>query len=295
MPVPTQLTPKGLARFNHFELVAHSVVEGFMTGLHKSPYKGFAIEFAEHRPYTPGDDIKHLDWKLYAKLDRYYIRQYEEDTSLRAYLLLDRSGSMGYRSGRTAKIDFGRYICGVFTYLLQLQQDAIGLVTFDSRVEHHLPPRSTRTHMKAIFDRLTATQCGRDTNLGGVLHSLADRLKRRALVVIVSDLFDDSQAIIRALNHFSHRRHEVVVFQVLDRREVTFPFVEQTRFESLEQVETILTDPLRVRREYQRQFNDHQTAIRKACHRLRIDFQQLLTDEPFERQMAAYLAGRLRR
>ncbi len=295
MPVPTALTPRSLAKFRQFELIAHSVVEGFLTGQHKSPYKGFAIEFAEHRQYSPGDDPKHLDWKLLGKLDRLYIRQYEEDTSLKAYLLLDCSGSMAYRSARFSKLDLGRFICGVISYILLAQRDSVGMVPFDNHIRQYLPPRTTRQHLKRVLDLLAASEPGEDTRLGEVMHAVASRLKRRGFVVIVSDLFDEAPTIIRALNHFAHRKHEVVVFQTLDRREVDFPFTEQTRFESLEGKEFILTDPIRIRREYRRQFEHHQTAIRKACHQLRIDFNQMFTDDPFERTMAKYLAGRLKR
>lgn len=292
MAVPSQLTPQRLARFRSFELLAHFVVEGFLTGLHRSPFKGFAVEFAEHRPYTPGDDLKHLDWKIFGRFDKFFVRQYEEDTSLRAYLLLDTSGSMGYRSGHFAKIDFARFVCGVFAYVLLQQSDAVGLASFDSDIRTLIMPGGTRRHLKRLLDTLSAATPGEDTRLGTVMHHLATRLKKRALIVIVSDLFDDSDRVVRALNHFARRKHEIVVFQILDRRELSFPFTEQTRFASLEGDECILADPMRIRREYQKQFAAHQTEIRKACHRLRIDFRQLVTDEPFERSMARYLAGR---
>ena len=289
------LTSQTLSHFNRFELIAHSVVEGFLTGMHKSPYKGFAVEFAEHRQYVPGDDLKHLDWKALAKQDRYYIKQYEEDTSLRAYLVLDSSGSMAYRSGTFSKFDYGRFVCAVLSYLLMQQKDGVGLLCFDSQIKLHLPVRSTRQHLKHILDSLADTAPGSDTGLGNVLHRLAKMIRRRALVVIVSDFFDDSRDITLALNHFAHKKHEVVVFQILDRREAEFPFKDLTRFESLEGDQIVMTDPIRLRREYLRQFNEHQNRIRKTCHQLRVDFVQMFTDEPFERAMAKYLAGRLRR
>ncbi len=295
MPLPSFITPTSLARFRHFEFIAHRVVEGFLTGQHKSPFKGFAVEFAEHRQYVPGDDIKHLDWKLLGKLNRYYVKQYEEDTSLRAYLVLDTSGSMAYKSGTLSKFDFGRFICGVLGYVLLQQQDAVGLITLDSRIRNHLPPRSTRHHYKVMLDTLMAEVPGSDTGLGGVLHTLANMLKRRALIVIISDFFDNVQDITLALNHFAHKKHEVVVCQVLDPSELEFPFRDLTRFESLEDDTHFLTDPVRLRREYLQQFDDHLNAIRKTCHQLRVDFTQFRTDEPFERSIAKYLAERLKR
>jgi len=294
MPVPTHLTPKDIARFRRFELIAHLVVEGLMTGLHKSPYKGFAIEFAEHRQYTPGDDLKHLDWKILGKLDRYYIKQYEEDTSLRAYLVLDASGSMNYQSGQFSKFDYARFACSVLAYILLQQQDSVGLITLDSQILDHLPPRSTRQQFKAILDTMGGRTPGNDTNLGNVLHSLANMLKRRALIVIVSDFLDNVDDITLALNHFAHKKHEVILFQVLDRKEAEFPFSDMTRFESLESESFVLTDPLRLKKEYLIQFRQHQTVIRRTCHQLRVELAQMFTDQPFEQSMARYLAGRLK-
>lgn len=295
MSHPPQLTPKRLAQFRHFELVAHRVVEGFLTGLHRSPFKGFAVEFAEHRPYSPGDDTKYLDWKVFGKKDRFFVRQFEEDTSLRAYLLLDTSASMGYGSGRFQKLDYGRFICGVLSHVLAQQSDAIGLVTFDSDIGQFLIPGGTLRHHRRLLEVLQSARPGGQTQLATVLHSLANRLRRRALIVLVSDLFDDCGRIVKALSHFAYRKHEVIVFQVLDRNELSFPFAEQTRFENMESDEIIIAEAARIRREYLHQFRHHQTEIRKACHRLRMDFRQLVTDEPFERAMATYLAERMKK
>lgn len=290
-----RLDTRQLAAFRRLEMLAHSVVEGFVTGLHKSPFKGFAIEFEEHRQYVPGDDLKHLDWKLLGKLNRYYVKQYEEDTSLRAYLVLDCSGSMGYSSARHTKLDCGRFIAGVLSYMLVGQQDSVGLLTCTSKIRDYLPPRSTPTHMKNILDTLGEVDTGEDTGLGDVLHALANRIKRRGLIVIISDLFDDADSIILALNHFAHKKHEVIVYQVMDRREADFSFPDMTRFECLESEDVVLTDPIRLKREYLRQFEEHQRKIRQACHRLRVDFVQMFTDEPVERSLARYLAGRMKR
>jgi uncharacterized protein (DUF58 family) len=286
---------KSLAGFRSLALLAQSVVEGFITGLHKSPFKGFAVEFEEHRQYVPGDDLKHLDWKILAKADRYYVKQYETDTSLRAYLVLDASGSMGYRSGRFSKYDCGRFVVAALAYMLLGQEDSVGLVSCTSRIRTFLPPRATPTHMKNILQILDQTAAEEDTGLGAVLHALANRIKRRGLIVIISDFFDRAEDIIRALNHFAHKKHEVIVYQVVDRNEATFPFSDMTRFESMEGEEVVLADPLRLRREYLRQFEEHQNRLREACHRLRIDFVQFFTDEPLERSLARYLAGRMKK
>ncbi len=290
-----RLSVKDIAKFRHLELYSHKVVEGFITGQHKSPFKGFAIEFAEHRQYVPGDDLKHLDWKMLAKRDRHYVKQYEEDTALRAFILLDASGSMAYGTGKHSKYDAGRFIAGVLSYMLIGQQDSTGLITFTSQIEKYMPPRTTSRHLKNILDTLAETPIGADTKLGEVMHQLANRIRRRAMVILISDLFDDADSIVRALNHFAHKKHEVIVFQVLDRKETDFPFRDLTRFESLEGEELILTEPLRLKREYLKQFNNHQRRIRKACHDLRIDFVPMMTDEPVETSLAKYLTVRLKR
>ena len=287
-------TPRQLARFSRFEMIAHEVVEGYMTGMHRSPYKGFAVEFAEHRQYVPGDDLKHLDWKLLGRLNRYYIKQYEEDTSLRAHLLLDASGSMDYCSGGQSKFEYGCLICAILSYVLLQQQDAVGLLTFDSQIRDRLPPRSAQRQYRAIVDRLQRATPGQETNLGTVLHRLASMITRRTLIVIVSDFFDDVARISRALTHFAHKKHEVIVFQVLDRREATFSFTDLARFDSLEDESAIIADPVRYRREYRRQFEAHQRELRRNCHQLRIDYNEMFTDEPVERAMARCLAERLK-
>lgn len=295
MALRSLLTTHNFSAFNKFEMIAHSVVEGFVSGFHKSPYKGFAIEFAEHREYVPGDDLKHLDWKIYARSNRHYIKQYEEDTALSAYLLLDRSGSMGYKSGEFSKLDFGKFISGVFSYILLQQSDSIGMMSFDAELNDYIPPGSTKPHFKRIIDCLDEMEPGADTGIGPVLQTLARKLKRRALIVIISDFYDDYKAIDLALNHFAHKKHEVVVFQVMDRREVDFSFSDLTRFECLESDNNLLVDPIRLKKEYLQQFTAHQEAIRRTCYQLHIDYVPMVTDEPFEKAMARYLAGRLRR
>ncbi len=290
-----RLDARTLAAFKRLELLAHSVVEGFVTGLHTSPFKGFAIEFDEHRQYVPGDDLKHLDWKILARKDRMYIKQYEEDTSLRAYFVLDTSGSMGYASGRYSKLDIGRIITATMGYLLLNQMDAIGLTTCAEKVELFLPARSTRAHYKRLTDALAATTPRHGTHLAETLHQLALRVKRRALIIIISDLFDDPNSISLALNHFAHRRHEVILFHTLDRRELDFDFEAPTRFEHLEGDDQRAVDPRPLRKAYLRAFEEHRTIIRRTCHDRRIDYQEIVTDEPIERRLARYLIQRMKR
>ena len=295
MPQENILKPERLRVFKRLELLARSVVEGFVAGLHTSPFKGFALEFAEHRQYVPGDDLKHLDWKLLAKHDRFYVKQYEEDTSMRVYLVLDTSGSMRYSNGTHSKLDYGRYICAVLSYILLQQNDAVGLITCDSKLNQYLPARSSPKQLRLIDGALQRVRGASDTGLANVLHGVADLVRRRALIVIVSDFFDRADEIALALNHFAHKKHDVLLYQVLDRREAEFPFRELTRFESLESHAHELVEPLRLRREYLARFHAHQKQLQAACHNLRIDFAQMFTDQPFERSLAAYLADRLKR
>jgi len=281
--------------FEHYELLARRVVDGFLIGLHRTPCKGFAIEFDQHRPYVAGDDPKHIDWKVLAKLNRVAVKQYEEDASLRGWIIVDRSGSMGYGPPGRTKLDAARFIAGVFAYMLVQQRDAVGLATCDQQLADYLAPRATRDHLHRILASLGDTQPDQPTSLAPVLHNLADRIKRRGLIVLISDLFDDAEAIRVALTHFAHRRHEIVVFRVLDRREVEFPFKSPTRFDALEDDRSLPTDPLRIRRAYLDRFRAHEAELRRTCHELRIDLVDVFTDEPTSKVLARYFASRSRR
>jgi uncharacterized protein (DUF58 family) len=286
---------KRAAAFKRLELIARSVVEGLKTGLHKSPYKGFAVEFQQHRPYVVGDDLKHLDWKVLAKDDRYYIKEFEEDTCLRAYLIVDASGSMGYRSKDLSKFELARQVGAVLSYLMLQQQDSVGMITFDSKIREHITPRSTNNHMKHLIDTLAATKTRGETDLGSVLQTVAQKVGRRSLIIILSDLFGDLESIEKALRHFAHKKHEVVVFQTLDPYEKDFPFTNLTRFESMEEDHAELVDPLRLKKAYLEKFHQHQTQLKKACHSLKIDYEVLLSHEPIEKKLAEYLVRRMRR
>jgi uncharacterized protein (DUF58 family) len=228
------LEPTALARVKNLAMVARGVVEGFISGLHSSPYKGFSVEFAEHREYTLGDDPRHLDYRMLARTDRLYVKQYEEETNMRVQILLDTSGSMGYsHDGRLAKLEYGSYLTAVLSYLMTRQQDAVGLTTFDTAVRLDMPARSSPRHFNDMMRRLEEIRPGNDTDIAETLHRLANRFKRRCLIVLISDLYDDVEDVIRALHHFRHRRHEVILFHVLDRAEIEFPFNETIAFHDL--------------------------------------------------------------
>ncbi len=289
------LEPAALARVRNLALVARGVVEGFITGLHASPYKGFSVEFAEHREYVPGDNIRHIDWRTLARTDRLYIKQYEEETNLRVQILLDTSGSMGYRSAaKITKLEYGSYLVAVLSYLMTRQQDAVGLTTFDTQVRLDMPARSSPRHFNEMMGRLEATQPGEMTDVGQTLHGLADRFKKRCLIVLISDLYDDPDAVIRALHHFRHKRHEVILFHVFDKAEIEFPFREVMAFHDLETGERLQVDPAYVRDDYLAQMNAFIDNYRRRCADSQIDYVMTDTSVPYDFMLSRYLAKRSR-
>ncbi len=295
------LPPEVLARLGRCELSARGVKEGFISGRHKSPFKGFSVEFAEHRQYTPGDDTRHLDWRVLARKDRYFIKQYIEETNMRATLLLDASGSMAYagdaaapRNGRPlSKLGYAQHIAAMLGYLLINQQDAAGLVTFDTATRAYLPARARAGQVRAILETLDRTEPGGETNLGDIFHDIAERIPRRGLVVILSDLFDDPEAVIKAMHHFRYRRHEVLLFHVVADEELTFPFNAYTRFQDLELAHNRQPiDPRTIRAAYLASMRAFLAEIEAACGRLKIDYVRMNTKVPYDEALSAYLAKR---
>jgi len=290
------LDPKVLATITRLELRARSVVEGYISGLHKSPYHGFSVEFASHREYVPGDDTRHIDWKVWARADRYTIKQYEEETNLTCTLLLDCSRSMRYgdpRHGLT-KFDYAATVAASLAYLLQQQQDAVGLVTFDVALRRHLPPASHPGHLKAILHELANTQPDERTDVADIFHRLAEEIRRRGLVVLISDLFVDLDALRRALQHFRHRRHEVVVLHVMHHHELEFPFQDNVLFRGLECGRQVLTEPRALRRAYLGAVERFVARARRLCADNGIDHVLLSTRQPLDAALSAYLAFRRR-
>ncbi|HEX37920.1 MAG TPA: DUF58 domain-containing protein, partial [Candidatus Cloacimonetes bacterium] len=214
------LAPGVAAKLERFELRARLIVEGFITGLHKSPYHGFSVEFLEHREYLPGDSIKHIDWKVYGKTDRYYIKKFEEETNLKAYILLDCSKSMEFSSSKVTKLEYGKTLASALTYLMIRQKDGVGLLTFSEKIHSYIPPRATSVHMNTIFHELDASKPQSSTNTPEILHNLADRIKKRGLIILITDLLDDPEKVMLGLQHFRHEKHEVVLFHLLDQEEI---------------------------------------------------------------------------
>ncbi|GAB6165820.1 DUF58 domain-containing protein [Thermostilla marina] len=289
------LEPSALARVKNLQMVARGVVEGFISGLHSSPYKGFSVEFAEHREYVPGDDPRHLDYKMLARTERLYIKQYEEETNMRVQVLLDVSGSMGYRyETKITKLEYACYLTAILAYMMTRQQDSVGLTTFDDSVRLDMPARSSPRHFNEMMREMEKIEAANETNVAEVLHKLANRFKRRCLIVLISDLYDDPDAVMRALHHFRHRRHEVIVFHVFDQAELEFPFKDVTVFEDLETHERIQVDPAYVRDVYKEQIDEFVGAYRRGCAESGIDYVLTDTAVPYDFMLSQYLAKRNR-
>ena len=290
------LPAEDLAQLNGLPLFARSVMEGFSTGMHASPHKGFSIEFRQHRPYVQGDEIKRLDWKVFGRSDRFYIREYDEETNLRATLLLDASGSMAYRGTKGAiKFEYARRLTAALAYVLTGQQDAVGLVTFDSKVRGMVPCRTKTTHLHLVLDTLVKTQPGAETSLAGVLQNLAPRMKRRGLLLLITDGFDDADALLQAVGVLRKQGHEIIVFQIWDRDELEFPFSRWARFENLEiDDDFLLLDPAAIRQRYLQTLAKFREQLMEGLRKHQVDLVPLITDEPLVDAVKSYLALRAR-
>jgi len=290
------LEPDALARLGRMNIVAKYVVEGFITGLHRSPYKGFSVEFAEHREYLPGDDIKDIDWLVYGRTDRFYVKQYEEETNLRSHILLDASGSMNYKAdgAKLSKFEYGCYLAACLAYLLVRQQDPVGLVCFDEKIRTYIPPRCSTMHLNLILRHLEKLEPAKVTNISTTFHDIAEYIKKRGLMVIISDLFDEQRDVVRALHHFRHKKHEVIVFHIFDKWELEFPFKKLTDFIDMETNERIQVDPKYAREEYLKLINEFIESYKRDCSTSRIEYVQTDTTVPYDVMLLAFLARRAR-
>ena len=289
------LDPAVVARLGTLELKARTIVEGFLSGLHRSPFKGFSVEFAEYRQYIPGDDLSTIDWKVYARSDRYYVKKFEEETNLDCHLMLDVSGSMGYGSHHAmTKFEYGAVLAASLAYLMNRQRDAVGLTAFDESIVQMLPASSRPGHLRAVLVTLDRLQTAHRTDVSKPLHLLAESLTKRGMVVLISDLLDDPDAIIRGLKHFLYRGIDVIVFHVLDPDEIDFPFDRATRFEDLETNEEVLAVPGAVRDHYLKAMGDLVERFRHELGAAGIDYVQLNTKHPLELALLSYLSTRAR-
>jgi uncharacterized protein (DUF58 family) len=292
--MPSLADPRTLARIASLEMRARVVVEGVISGLHKSPHHGYSVEFAQHRNYTPGDEIRHIDWKVYGRSDRYHVKQFEEETNLRAHVALDTSSSMLYGSGAMNKLSYAAVVGAALTFLLLKQRDSVGLTTFSDGVTAYLPPAGTPAHAREVMGRLERAETTPRTDISRTLHDLAERVQRRSLIVLLSDLLDDPSRVVRGLQHFRHRRHEVIVFHMMDPDEIAFPFRDQAIFEGLEGEGTLQVDPRALRAEYRAAVQEHIAIIRRGCRDLRMDYTLMETDRPVDDALARYLSERMR-
>ncbi len=286
--------PDGLARVGHMELVARQVVEGFLTGRHRSPYHGFSVEYLDHRPYSPGDDPRTIDWKILARTDKYHVKLFEDETNLRAHILLDCSKSMAFKSGDTSKLQYGSYLAAALTYLLLHQNDAVGLVLFDSEIRLMLPPKARPTQFRRVLEALDHSHSREDTDVGKVLHEVAERIRRRSLVILISDLIDDEAKIAGGLQHFRHNNHEVLVFHVMDDAELNFPYDRTTRFKDMEGAGRLVANPKNLRERYLARIGTFLDAIKGACFERGISYTLANTKERYDELLAAYLEKRAR-
>ncbi len=290
------LQAEDITSLQQLQLFARTVVEGFTTGHHASPHKGFSVEFRQHRPYVQGDEIRRLDWKVFGRSDRFYIREYDEETNLRATIVLDASGSMNYRGGKgVLKFDYARKLAASLAYLLMSQQDAVGLVTFDSQLRENIPCRTKITHLHLLLEAMVKTTPGRDTSLAPVIESLAQRLKRRGLVILISDFFDDPDALLKSIGILRKKGHEIIALQLWDRDEIDFPFGNWARFENLEDDEDfLLLDPATIRQRYIEVQKNFAERLKDGFRKHQVDYLSLPTDESHSMALRNYLALRMR-
>ena len=292
LTVREALTPAAIAKLNSMELRARAIVEGHYSGQHRSPYRGASVEFADHREYSHGDELRHLDWKVYARTDRFFIKEYDAETNLSVHLLLDASRSMDFATGALTKLDYARSLCAGLAYLAVRQRDAAGLVTFDLQVRERLPALTKRAHLQRLFDTLDGVTPGGETNIATVLEQIAATVTRRGVIVLVSDLLDEPESVLRALGYFRHRGHDVLVLHVMDPGELRFDFRGPTLFQDIESGERMLSDGGEVRGEYLAALRGFLVELRDGCRHRSIDYALMDTSQPFDQALTAYLAHR---
>jgi uncharacterized protein (DUF58 family) len=292
--LPDVLDPVVLAGIANLELRARLAVEGFLAGLHKSPHHGFSTEFSDYRPYYPGDDMRYVDWKVYARSGKFYIKQFEDETNLRCYILLDVSASMGYGSGSVTKLEFSRTLASSLAYFITGQRDAVGLITFDHKIQHYLPSRFRRGHLLNILKALSDTTIGQATNILRPVVDLAHSLKRKGMVILISDLLDEIETTADGLQQLRAQGSDVIVFHVLDPAELTFPFERIADFEDSETHEIQKSVPQKVRQAYLQEIGRFCDFFKETCRSGGMDYCLLNTSEPLNIALASYLSKRAR-
>jgi len=287
------LEPQTAAKIKNFELRAKLVVEGFITGLHRSPYHGFSVEFAEHRQYRAGDELRHIDWQVYGRTNRYYVKQFEEETNLRCTIAVDCSASMKFASkNHISKFEYACYLASSLAYLMMKQKDAVGLSLYDAEVKKYMPPLSKMSYIGEIMKTLDKAELSGSSNSAMALSELADRVKSRGLVIVISDFFDDVNDILKALKKFRHNNHEIIAFQLLDPRELDFKLGQSANFIDLETGEQMQTNPYQIERDYAAAMESFIHEFKKGCSNNKIDYHLITTEMPFDKALRDYLAKR---
>ena len=286
------LSSEIISNLSSLSLKARLLVEGLIVGMHKSPYHGFSVEFSEHRLYNPGDEIRNIDWKIWGKTDKYFVKEYEEETNLLSHIILDQSASMSYSSSNISKLDYAKILAASLAYLMLKQQDGVGLTLFDSKIRSSIPPKSKSNHINALFKIMEDIIPGPDTNIGDILHISAESIKKRGLVIIISDFFDDLESIISGIKHYRYKGNEVILFHILDKQELKLDFNERTQFIDLETNETITTDPWHIRTAYQAGIQQFCNNLKINCRKNKVDYTLIDTSQPIEIALFDYLIKR---
>jgi len=289
------LDSKALARLASLPMAARFPMEGTVSGHHKSPHRGSSVEFAEYRNYVPGDDIRRLDWRVFGRTDRFYLKEFEAETNLRCYFVLDCSGSMGFSNGGESKLDYARRMIATLAYLVLHEGDAAGLLCAAGKAVAELPPRRNPVHLRTLLDLLENAQPKGETGLVRVLHDLAEKIRRRAVVIIFSDLFCELPPLMECLQHLRFQKHDVAIFHLLDRAELTFQFDRPIRFTDMESHFSLVTEPAAIRDEYLRQVGLYLEQIQAGTREFGVDYRRVVTDENYEQALAAFLGERVQR
>ena len=284
--------PANLKKLRNMNLVARFLVEGFISGLHRSPHKGFSVEFAEYKKYVLGDDIRRIDWKVYPKTHKLYIKEYQEETNLKCYILLDTSTSMDYGTGEVTKLEYGSFLASALAYMMVKQNDAVGLTLFSDGIGAFMAPKSSPAQLKNILVELEEVKPTKKTDVSKAFHAIAGRIQRRGLIIVISDFYDDPDKVMKALKHFRHRKHEVIVFHVFDSKELEFDFDGLINFKDLESGETVQLYPDALREEYKGKLQAFIRSYQRSCSDSNIEYITVNTSTPYDVMLAAYLAKR---
>ena len=286
------LNPNIINRLDNLYLKAQTIVEGYMAGLHKSPYHGFSIEFSEHRAYETGDEVKNIDWKLWSKTDKYYIKRFEEETNMLCHIFLDSSKSMSFTSHSITKFHYAQMIASALSYLIIKQRDGLALSVFDSRIKLSIPPKNNSAHLNTILAMMDKIQIGNDTDISHILHEGAEKIKKKGLIILLSDLFDDPTNVVEALKHFKYYNHEVLVFHILDPQELNLDYNQKIEFEDLEENATIKTEPWQIKKIYKKEVQKFIEYFKRQCLMNKIDYNLLFTNQKLDTSISEYLNKR---